>query len=384
MSFHVETIPNRNSRPTILIRKARREDGRLRKKTIANLTELPPHVVAGVRALIRGGVTVARPEDAFAIHRAWPHGHVAAALGTLRGIGLVRLLHRIPGRMRDLAVAAIVARIVDPASKLATARALSPETASTSLGAALGLGPVTGNEMLDMLDWLLERQRHIERSLANRHLKDGTLVLFDVSSSFLEGKCCPLAAFGHSRDGKKGKKQIVYGLLCGTDGCPVAVEVFSGNTSDPQTLPAQVEKIRRRFGLEVSRVALVGDRGMITSARIRDSLRPAGMGWITALRKADVRRLIEDGGGQAAADAVAEATSDDFPGERLMVCLNPRRRKDSRRRREELLEATEAELREIADAAARGRPGNGIRLRERDSVTSVFRLKFCSKHSAFL
>ena len=365
MSFHLETIPNRNSRPTILIRKAWREDGRLRKKTLANLTQLPPHIVDGVKALFEGGVAVARPEDVFTIRRSLPHGHVAAVLGTLRSLGMVRILHRVPGRMRDLAVAAIVARVVDPASKLATARALDPETASTSLGAVLGLGPVTGNEMLDMLDWLLARQPWIERSLANRHLKGGnTLILYDVSSSHLEGRKCPLAAFGHNRDGKRGKMQVTYGLLCAADGCPVAVEVFAGNAGDPSTVAAQVDKVRKRFG--IGRVALVGDRGMLTTARIREDLEPSGLDWISALKTSDIRKLLRAGADGAPAplvpealvpDAVAEVTGPDFPGERLMVCLNPRLRQERRRKREELLQATAETLEAIAAAAARRKPG---------------------------
>ncbi len=365
MPFHVETIPNRGSRPAVLIREAWREDGRLRKRTVANLTRLPPHVVDGVRALFRGGVAVARPGDAFAIRRALPHGHVAAVPGTMRRLGLVRILGRGAHRMRDLAVAAVVARIVDPASRPATARALDPETASTSLGTVLGPGPVTGNEMLGMLDWLLRRQPWIEKGLANRHLKGGnTLILCDVSSSHLEGRCRPLAAFGHSRDGKKGKRQIVYGLLCAADGCPVAVEVFAGNASDPSTVPGQVERMRKRFGIE--RVALVGDRGMLATARIREDIAPAGLDWIPALKTGDIRRLLRAGPDGAPAplvpealvpDAVAEVTGPDFPGERLMVCLNPRLREERRRKREDLLRATEEALAGIAAAAARRRPG---------------------------
>ena len=365
MSFHLETIPNRKSRPTILIRKAWREDGRLRKKTLANLTQLPPHIVDGIRGLFEGGVAIARPEDVFTIRRSLPHGHVAAVLGTLRSLGMVRILHRVPGRMRDLAVAAVVARVVDPASKLATARALDPETASTSLGSLLGLGPVTGNEMLDMLDWLLARQPWIERSLANRHLKGGnTLILYDVSSSYLEGRCCPLAAFGHNRDGKRGKMQVTCGLLCAADGCPVAVEVFAGNAGDPSTVAAQVDKVRSRFG--IVRVALVGDRGMLTTARIREDLEPSGLDWISALKTGDIRKLLREGAEGAPAplvpealvpDAVAEVTGPDFPGERLMVCLNPRLRQERRRKREELLQSTEETLEAIAAAAARRKPG---------------------------
>ena len=362
MSFHFEVVPNRNSRPTILIRKAWRENGKPKKKTLANLTQLPPHLIDGIRALFRGGVAVAGPEDVFAIRRSWPHGHVAAVLGTLRRTGLVRNLGRRPGRMRDLAVAAIVARIIEPASKLATARALSPETATTSLGTVLGLGPVTGNEMLAMLDWLLARQPWIEKSLANRHPGGGnTLVLYDVSSSFVEGRCCPLAAFGHDRDGKKGKQQITYGLLCAADGCPVAVEVFSGNTADPSTVASQVKRVRSRFGID--HVALTGDRGMITTARIRADLEPAGLDWISALKTQDIRKLLKASGDAPAPlepetlvpDAVAEITGPDFPGERLMVCLNPRLREERRRKREDLLQATEEALETIAASVRSGR-----------------------------
>ena len=364
MSYHLESIPNRNSRPTLLIREAWREGKRIRKKTRANLTGMPEPLVNGIRALLKGGIALESVEDAFTIRRALPHGHVAAGLATLRRLGLVRLLHRHPGRERDLAIAAILARLLDPGSKLAAARHLSPDTAASSLGAVLGLGPVTGNELLDMLDWLLRRQRHIEKSLAHRHLGEATLILYDVTSSFLEGGCCPLAAFGHNRDGKKGKKQIVFGLLCTEEGCPVAVEVFAGNRGDPMTLGAQITKIRDRFG--VGRVALVGDRGMITTARIRQELEPATLDWISALKATDIRKLLRqqgaDGGEPAplcpealVPDQVAEIVSPEFPGERLLVCLNPRLREQRARKREALLEATEEILETIAQGL--GRPG---------------------------
>ena len=364
MSYHLESIPNRNSRPTLLIREAWREGKRIRKKTRANLTGMPEPLVNGIRALLKGGIALESVEDAFTIRRALPHGHVAAGLATLRRLGLVRLLHRHPGRQRDLAIGAILARLLDPGSKLAAARHLSPDTAASSLGAVLGLGPVSGNELLDMLDWLLRRQRHIEKSLAHRHLGEATLILYDVTSSFLEGGCCPLAAFGHNRDGKKGKKQIVFGLLCTEEGCPVAVEVFAGNRGDPMTLGAQIAKIRDRFG--VGRVALVGDRGMITTARIRQELEPATLDWISALKATDIRKLLRqqraDGGEPAplcpealVPDQVAEIVSPEFPGERLLVCLNPRLREQRARKREALLEATEEILETIAQGL--GRPG---------------------------
>ena len=367
VSFHIETIPNRNSPPAILLRQAWREGQRIRRKTLANLTALPPEVVDGLRALLKGGVVFESLADAVAIRRALPHGHVAAVLGTAARLGLPRRLHRHASRERDLALAAVVARVLEPASKLATARQLSPDTASSSLGTVLGLGEVKGNEMLAMLDWLCRRQRWIERGLARRHLGH-TLVLYDVTSSYLEGRSCPLAAFGHNRDGKKGRPQIVFGLLCAADGCPVAVEVFSGNTADPRTVGAQVAKLRERFELE--QVALVGDRGMLTTARIRADLEPAGLDWISALKTGHLRQLLKPSAEQPAAlqlqdlspDQVVEVRSPDFPGERLLVCLNPRLREERRRRREALLEATEGLLEQLAAAVRSGR------LRGRDAI----------------
>ena len=365
MSIRIDVIPNQYGTRAVLLRRTWCEGRRVRHKTVANLSDLDPAVIDGFRAVLRGGVVLDDPRKAFAIRRALPHGHAAAVLGTMKRLGFRRLLGRRTERSRDLALAAVAARILDPASKLATARALDPETASTSLGTLLKLGAVTGNEMLDMLDWLLERQPWIERSLANRHLKGGnTLILYDVSSSYLEGRCCPLAAFGHNRDGKKGKMQVTYGLLCAADGCPVAVEVFAGNAGDPSTVAGQVDKVRKRFG--IARVALVGDRGMLTTARIRGDLEPAGLDWISALRTGDIRKLLKAAGPGAPAplapealvpDAVAEITGPDFPGERLMVCLNPRLREERRRKREDLLEATERTLANIAAAAARRKPG---------------------------
>ncbi len=370
MSLYVESIPNRNSRPAILLRESRRESGKVKRRTLANLSRLPPYLVEAIRLLLKGGRVVADPREAFVIHRALAHGHVCAVLGLCRQLGLRSILHRRASRERDLALAAIVARVLDPASKLATARQLSPETAASSLGAVLDLGAVSGNEMLAMLDWLLDRQPWIEQSLANRHLRGQTLILYDVSSSYFEGQECPLAKFGHNRDGKKGKKQITFGLLCAGDGCPVAVEVFAGNTSDPATVSAQVARIRERFHIE--RVALVGDRGMLTSARIREDLEPATLDWISALKSTDIRKLLKQPDeaqpaplrpGELLPDAVAEIASPDFPGERLMVCLNPRLREERRRKREALLKATEAALEEIARIV--GQPRSKLRGRDR-------------------
>ena len=342
MSFRVDIIPNRNSPPAVLLRQSWREGKQIRHKTIANLSKLPPALVDRIRTVVKGGIALRSLDEAISLRRALPHGHVAAVLGICRQLGMDRLLHRQPGRQRDLALGALIARVFAPDSKLATARRLSPETADTSLGPLLGLGPVTGNEMLNMLDWLLPRQRWIEKSLARRHLSGGTLILYDVTSSYLEGRCCPLAAFGYNRDGKKGKKQIVFGLLCAADGCPVAVEVFAGNTGDPRTVGGQVEKIRSRFGIE--HVALVGDRGMITTARIREDLRPNGLDWISALTTKGIRQLLQVAEGASSAplqpgelvpDAVADIVSPAFPGERLLVCLNPRLREERARKRVE-------------------------------------------------
>ena len=352
--MYIEAVPNRGSPPAILLRESFRENGRVRKRTLANLSEWPTPLVEGFRTLLKGGVAVAA--EGIRIRRALPHGHAAAVLGTIRGIGLDRLLGKpIDKRLVALAIALIASRLISPASKLATARDLAADTAGSSLGRLLELGAVEESELYRALDWLGARQAAIETALARRHLKDGALVLYDVSSSWLEGRCCELARFGYSRDGKKGKLQIVYGLLCAADGCPVAVEVFEGNTADPMTLATQIDKLKERFGL--SRVVQVGDRGMITSARIRDELRPAGLDWITALRAPQIRTLLDSGAFQLSLfdeRDLAEITAPEFPGERLVVCKNPLLAEERARKREDLLQATQAALTKLADRIARG------------------------------
>src|SRR6516164_928911 len=286
--MYIESVPNRGSPPAILLRESYREQGRVKKRTLANLFDWPASLVEGFRTLLKGGVAVAA--DAIRIRRSLPHGHAVAALGTLRTIGLDRLLSRPNDkRLASLAIALIASRLISPASKLATARDLAADTAGSSLGWLLQLGAVDEVELYRALDWLGERQAAVEAALARRHLKDGALVLYDVSSSCLEGRCCELARFGYSHDGKKGKLQIVYGLLCAADGCPVAVEVFAGNTADPVTLSTQIDKLKQRFHLQ--RVVMVGDRGLLTSARIEQTLRPAGLDWITALRAPAIKQL---------------------------------------------------------------------------------------------
>ena len=294
--------------------------------------------------------------EAFTIIRSLPHGHVGAALGTAHKIGLDRILGPDGNRCRDLVLAMIVGRILDPASKLAAARALSPATASSSLGTVLGLGEVDEDELYTALDWLLERQPAIETALARRHLKNGTLVLYDVSSSYMEGRCCLIAQRGYSRDGRRGTLQIVYGLLCAPDGCPVAIEVFEGNTGDPMTLATRVEKLKQRFALD--HVVLVGDRGMITQARLTQDIKAAGLDWITALRAPAIQQLVKGGALQLSLfdqRDMAAITSPDFPNERLIVCRNPDLADRRTRKRQELLAATERDLSRIQAAVARKR-----------------------------
>ena len=354
--MYIESVPNRNSPPAILLRESYRDAGKIKKRTIANLSDWPTEIVEGLRTLLKGGKVAPADQESIIVRRALPHGHVAAVLGTLRNIGLDRMLGPPRNRCRDLVIAMIVARLIAPASKLATARLLDPRTASSSLGDGLGLGPVDEDELYVALDWLGERQEAIEKALARKHLHDGTLVLYDVSSSYVEGRCCELARLGYNRDGKKGKLQIVYGLLCAADGCPVAIEVFEGDTGDPCTLAAQIDKVKKRFALE--RVALVGDRGMITQARLDAEITPAGLDWITALRAPAIRTLVEAGALQMSLfdqRDMAAITSPDYPGERLIVCRNPDLARERTRKREDLLAATEADLAVIAAAVRRAR-----------------------------
>jgi len=357
--MYIESVPNRSSPPAILLRESFRQNGRVKKRTLANLSDWPATLVEGFRTLLKGGVAVA--EGGIRIRRSLPHGHAVAVMVVIRAIGLDRLLGQpADKRLVPLATALIASRLISPASKLATARDLAADTACSSLGWLLQLGAVDEAELYRTLDWLGERQTAIEAALARRHLKDGALVLYDVSSSWFEGRCCELARFGYSHDGKKGKLQIVYGLLCAVDGCPVAVEVFEGNTGDPMTLSAQIDKLKQRFGL--SRVVLVGDRGMITSARIREELRPAGLDWITALRAPQIRALLDAGAFQLSLfdeRDLAEITSPDFPGERLVVCRNPLLAEERARKREHLLRATEAALTKLAEQIAHGRGPKG-------------------------
>ena len=353
--MYIESVPNRNSPPAVLLRESYRQDGKVRKRTVANLSHWPDHLVEGLRTLLRGGTAVERSEDGFSIVRTRPHGHVAAVLGALRRCGLERLLAAKGSRWRDLAAALVVARVLRPSSKLATSRGLAAETLADTLGEELGVGDADEDELYAAMDWLVERQEGIEQRLAKKHLDEGSLVLYDLTSSYFEGRRCPLARHGYSRDGKRGKLQIVFGLLCDSQGCPVAVEVFEGNTADPSTVRRQVEKLRQRFSL--SRVVMVGDRGMLTSARIREDLEPAGLDWISALRSSDIQDLVQREVLQPSLfderDLAEIRCEEKFPGERLVVCRNPLLAQERSRKREELLQATEAALEKVRLATLR-------------------------------
>jgi transposase len=342
---------------THLLRRSYREGGKVKHETLGNLSHLPPDLIETIRQRLAAGEPV--PHGEIDILRSLPHGHVAAVLGTLRAIGLESMLASRPSRERSLVMAMIVARIIEPCSKLATARMLCDQTAASSLAGELGLdgpdAPTDERDLYEAMDWLHSRQSRIEKKLAKKHLRDGTLLLYDVSGSYYTGRRCSLAKFGHPRDGKKGVPQIIYGLLCSPEGCPIAIHVFEGNTGDPATLQSQIDKIRKRFGIQ--RVVMVGDRGMITSRRIEESMRDVpGLDWITALRADSIKKLVSQGVIQTSLfdeRDLVEVTSPDYPEERLMVCRNPLLAEERTRKREELLQATEKKLEEIAAATRR-------------------------------
>jgi len=363
--MYVARVPNRGSPPAILLRQSYREGGKVKNRTLANLSRWPEDKVDALSRVLKGLPPRLELAEAFEITRSLPHGHVAAVAGTARRLGVEELIHPAPSRWRDLVVAMLVAAVIDPGSKLATARGLRAETATSSLGALLGLSSCDEDDLYAAMDWVLARKDAIEHALAARHLNNGTLVLYDVSSAAFEGHSCPLGKIGHARDGVKGRAQIVYGLLCSPAGIPIAIEVFEGNTADPKTLAVQIDKLKGRFGL--TRVALVGDRGMLTSARIDTELRPAHLDWISALRAPQIKALVEDGALQLSLfdqQDLLEITHPDYPGERLMCCHNPVLADERARKRHELLAATEKELQPIAEATSRQkRP-----LRGRDKI----------------
>ena len=354
--MYVARIPNRGSPPAILLRESYREGGKVKNRTLANLSHWPEHKVDTLARALKGLPPKLELAEAFEITRSLPHGHVVAVLATAQRLGLAELIDPTPSRRRDLVMAMLIAAVIAPDSKLATARGLRTETATSSLGEVLGVSGCDEDDLYAAMDWALARQERIENALAARHLVDGTLVLYDVSSAAFEGRGCPLGAIGYARDGVKGRRQIVYGLLCTAAGVPVAIEVFDGNTADPKTLTAQIRKLTTRFGL--SRVALVGDRGMLTSARITEELRPAQVDWLSALRADQIKALVAAEALQLSLfdeQNLVAITHPDYPGERLIGCRNPALAAERTRKRGELLAATETELDKITAATRRER-----------------------------
>ncbi len=347
--MYIDIVPNRNSPPAVLLRESRREGGKIVKSTVANLSKCPPHAVEALRLALKG-VELAPKDDVFAIEASLPHGHVETVLGTIRTLGLDKIIDSRPSRQRDLVLAMIAQRLIAPCSKLATTRLWH----TSSLAKELGVEDATENELYDAMDWLHTRQSRIEKKLAQKHLDEGARVLFDVTSSSYHGQSCPLALRGYNRDGER-LPAVVYGLLADAEGRPVAVDVYPGNTADPATVPDQVEKLRTRFGLE--RVVLVGDRGMLTASKIENLREKPQLGWISALRSSEIRKLVQRGDFQLSLfdeQNLAEISSDLYPGERLVVCHNPLLAAKRKHTREELLEATEAKLsRKVAEVERR-------------------------------
>lgn len=354
--MYIEIIKNRTSPPSILLRESVREGKSIRKRTLVNMTKWPPKVIAGFRALLKSNGATGGIGD-FEIVRSLPYGHVAATLAVARQLGLDVMLDSSPCRNRNLVLAMIVARVIAPASKLSTTQGLRDETAFSALGELLGVGDATEDELYAAMDWLGERQCKIEKKLAAKHLKNGDPIFCDLTSVWMEGTHCPLAAFGYSRDGKSGKLQIEFSLMCDQEGRPVAVEVFEGNTSDPATVSVIIKKARQQFGL--TRLVLVGDRGTLTDARIKNDLKPIpDIEWVSALRSASIRHLVQQGCIQPSffdKTNLFEITHEDFPGERLMACFNPLLAEERRRKRNDLLEVAERKLEKIARSVCRAK-----------------------------
>jgi DDE family transposase len=392
--MYVATVPNRSSPPAVLLRESYREGGRVKTRTLANLSAWPEAKVEALRALLADRSTAIVGSDSLSIARSLPHGHVMAVVETMRRLGLDRLLDPTNSRERRLCATMIAARILDPSSKLALSRCLAPETMRSTLAEVMGVASAADDDLYTAMDWLLPRQERIEKALAKRHLAERTLVLYDVTSTYFEGRKCRLARMGYSRDGKRDNAQIVVGLLTDASGCPVAVEVFEGNVGDPSTVPSQVQKLRERFGLK--RVVMVGDRGMLTSARIDANLKTAtGMDWITTLRSPAIQELVDAGTLQLSLfddRDLAEISSPDYPNERLVVCRNPLLADERRRKRGELLAATERELEKIQRATERrknrlkGKDAIGLRVGKilgRFKVGKHFRLEISESSFRF-
>jgi transposase len=347
--MYIAIVPNRNSPPAILLREGWRDGKKTRQRTVANISHWHPTKIETLRRLLRDELLVS-PNDLFTTEKSLPHGHVQAVLEMIGRLELDQLISAQRCRERDLVVAMIAQRLIDPCSKLATTR----QWHSTTLAEELGVGEATEDDLYEAMDWLSDRQERIEKKLAAKHLEEGGLVLYDVSSSFYEGRTCPLARFGHDRDGKKDLPIIVYGVMTNSEGCPVAVSVYAGNTGDPTTVADQIEKLREKFGLQ--RIVMVGDRGMLTQPQIDKLKEHPGLGWITALTSTAIRELVTQGALQLSLldqKNLAEIRAPDYPGERLMVCHNPVLEEQRRRKRGALLEATEKSLEKIGKEVAR-------------------------------
>ncbi len=350
----VDKIPNRNSNPTWLIRESNWINGKSVKTTLANISKLPMEIIEGLRILLAGGTAVKSVEDAFTIRSNTPHGHVAAVLGIMKQLGLPELIAPKNSRFRRLVLGMIAARVIKPASKLATSAMLDVRTAASTLNEELGLKCVDEEDLYDAMDQLVKHKTSIEQRLAKRHLKEGGLVLYDVTSSYVEGRKNEFAAYGYNRDKKRGKQQIVIGLMTDPEGCPVSVDVFRGNTADVSTLGAQVAKLQQTFGLK--QVVLVGDRGILQQKQIQEELIPVGLDWITAMKKNEIRAVVEQESVQMSLfdeQDVMEIHSDLYPADRLVLCRNPLQAEKSKRQREELLIKTEKALDKIVEATQR-------------------------------
>ena len=373
--MYVAVVPNRNSPPAILLRESYREGGKVKTRTIYNITHWPPEKIEALRDVLKGRTF--KEEKSLTIQRTIPHGHVKAVLGAIKKIGLDKTISSKPCPMRNLVIAMIAEQLIHPTSKLATTRLWH----DTTLAIELGVQKADEDDLYAAMDWLYDRQNRIEKKLAKRHLKEGGYALYDVTSSYYEGHTCPLAQYGYNRDKKKGKQIIVYGVMCNDEGIPVAVEIYPGNTGDPTTVPDQAEKLRSRFGLRS--IVMTGDRGMLTETQIDNLREHSGLGWISALRSSAVRRLVDCGDLQLSLfdeKNLAEITSPDFPGERLVVCRNPYLAEERGRKREDLLRATEKNLKKIKNQVARRTRNIMGRVEIAKKVGAVINLHKMKKH----
>ena len=349
--MYVTSVPNRGKKPTVLLRESYREDGKVKNRTLANLSKLPPEALEAVKRVLAGEDLVPASE-AFAIERSVQHGHVDAVLTAIRKLRLDRMLDSRRCRERDLALVLIVARLLAPSSKLSTTRWWT----TTSLPDLFDLGEVSEDDLYAAMDWLLARQKRIEKKLAKKHLSTGGLVLYDLTSTWVEGDACPLAARGYSRDGKKDKLQINFGLLTDEDGRPVSVTVYKGNTADPATVQDQVKKVKEDYGIDL--VVFVGDRGMVTQTQIDQFVEQGGVEWITALKSGSIRKLKTEGRLQLGLfddKGLFEFKSKHYPGERLVACRNRDLATRRERKRRSLIDATKAELDKIQSSVRKGR-----------------------------